>query len=150
MEHTRKLADPDDLIPRQVGDRCLADDWRHVVLAVRLEGNVLQENYLIVPADFLEGAAEMNRRILFVSAGIFAPGSRDATRCIEKPYAVGIVAGPTDQRPDGFCDFARNFAFRRGLDEVAILRIAMIVHSQSSHWISSATAAACSRISGTA
>ena len=90
--------------PRQIGDRRLADDRREVMLAMRLERDVLQQHDLVIAADLLEGAAEMVGRILAIAAGIFAPGARDALRRVEQPLAVGIVAGPADQGPHRLLD----------------------------------------------
>ena len=85
--------------PRQIGDRRLADDRREMMLAMRLERDVLQQHDLVIAADLLEGAAEMVRRILGIAARIFLPGARDPRRRVEQPLAVGIVAGPADQGP---------------------------------------------------
>src|SRR4029079_8464767 len=98
----------------------------------------------------LEGAAEMDRRVFGIAAGIFAPGLGDPARRIEQAFPIGVVARPADQRPHGLADVARDFTRRRGFDEVAVLRVAMLRHCPISRAMSSATAAACSRMSGTA
>src|SRR3954447_4239123 len=124
-----------------------------MMLAVRLERNVLQKNDFVVAADFLKGAAEMHRRIFGIAAGIFAPRAGHAARRVEQPFPVGIVAGPANEGPDRLPHVLRNLARRRRFDEVAVFRFAMPewrIHLSISRAISSATAAACSRISGTA
>src|SRR5215210_3368010 len=50
VQHARQFADADDLVARQISDRRLADDRRHVVLAMRLERDVLQQHDLVVTA----------------------------------------------------------------------------------------------------
>src|SRR5690348_16649586 len=153
MEDPCKLADSDDLVPRQIRDRRLADDRRHVMLAMRLEGDVLQQHDLVISADLFEGAVEMYRRVLGVPLGIFAPSAGDSARRVEQPFAVGIVTRPADQRADCLLHLLRNFTCLRRFDEIAVFGLAMIegrVHFASSCWMSAATSAACSRISGTA
>ena len=124
VKHPRELADPDHLVVRQVGDRRLADDRRHVVLAVRLERDVLQQHDLVIAADFLEGAAKMLRGIFLIAARIFPPRARDAPRRIEQAFAVGVVAGPADQRPDRFAT-SSGTPCRWRLDEIAVVGLAM-------------------------
>src|SRR5436190_24350414 len=95
----------------------------------------------------------MEGRILGIAPRIFTPGLSDTARGIEQAIAIWIVAGPADQRPHRFAHFARNFILGRGFHEVAILRITMFDrrgHRPSSRAISTAIAAACSRMSGTA
>src|SRR5690349_9790802 len=122
-----------------------------MVLAVRLERDVPQEHDLVIAADLFEGAAEVDRGILGIALGIFLPRTGDAARRVEQALAVRVVAGPADERSDGLGDILRNRAGRRRLDQIAIVGIAVIVaHVASSRSISSATAAACSRMSGTA
>ena len=55
VEHARQLGDADDAVARQIGDRRLADDRRHVMLAMRLERDVLEQHDLVIAADLLEG-----------------------------------------------------------------------------------------------
>src|SRR6478672_3332161 len=124
-----------------------------MVLAMRLERNVLEQHDLVVTADLLEGAAEMHRRVFRIAVGIFAPRARHPSRSVEQAFAVGIVASPADQRPDRLRHVLRDLIRRRGFDEIAIPRLAMVeqwIHAFSSRAISSAAEAACSRISGTA
>src|SRR2546423_2172902 len=96
-----------------------------MMLAVRLERNVLQKHDLVVAADLLKGAAEMHRRIFGITAGIFAPGAGDAARGVDQTLTVGIVAGPANEGPDRLPYVLRNLARRRGFDEVAVFRFAM-------------------------
>src|SRR6185437_6236233 len=57
VDHARQFADADHLVRRQVADVHAADDRSHVVLTVRLKGDVAQHDQLVVAADLLEGTA---------------------------------------------------------------------------------------------
>src|SRR5690242_15447548 len=153
MEHASKLADSNHLVLGQIGDGGLADDGRHVVLAMRLERDRLQQNDLVIAADLLEGPVEVHRRVLGIALGIFAPGTSDAPRGVEQALTVGIVAGPANERSDRLFHVLGDLGLLRGLDEIPVFGLTMKerrVHFASSFWMSSATSAACSRISGTA
>ena len=150
VEHARQLADSDHLVARQIGDRRLADDRRHMMLAMRLERDVLQQHDLVIAADLLEGPGEVDRRVLGIAAGIFAPGPRHALRRVEQAFAVGVVAGPADQVRTASADLAGDVDLGRGFDQVAVFGVAMFAHALKLLRDSSATAAACPRISGTA
>ena len=78
LQHARELGDADDMVARQIGDMRLADDRRHVMLAMRLERDVLEQHDLVIAADFLEDAREMIGRIVGIALAIFLPGARDA------------------------------------------------------------------------
>src|SRR6476661_4378505 len=153
VQHARELADADDAVLRQVGDRRLADDRRHVVLAMRLERDVLEEHDLVIAAHLFEGAAEVSGGVLFIATGIFTPGAGHAARRIQQSLTIWIVAGPADKSPDSFLDVLRHFGSFAVFDEVAVFGFAVLkgrIHALSSRLMSSATAAACSRMSGTA
>ena len=105
VEHAGELGDSDDAVGRQIGDRGLADDRRHMMFAVRLERNVLEQHELVVAADLLEHPAQVDRGILAIAEAVFLPRPRHALGRIEQAFAFGIVAGPVDQRPDRFLHF---------------------------------------------
>src|SRR3546814_3612598 len=44
IEHARELGNADDAVARQIGDRCLAGDRRHMMFAMRLERNRSEEH----------------------------------------------------------------------------------------------------------
>ncbi len=67
MEHARELADADHLVVGQIGDRSLADDRRKVVLAMRLKRNVLEKDDLVVAADLVEGAAQVDGGVFSIT-----------------------------------------------------------------------------------
>ena len=100
VQHARQLGNAHDMVARQIGDRRLADDRRHVMLAMRLERDVLQQHDLVIAAHFLENSRQMDRRILAVALAIFLPRARHALGRVEQAFAAGIVAGPAEQRAD--------------------------------------------------
>src|SRR3546814_2490042 len=55
VQHARQLGYADHPVARKIGDMRLADDRRQVMLAVRLEGNVLQKHDLVIAAHLAEG-----------------------------------------------------------------------------------------------
>ena len=119
---------PTTLLLRQIGDRRLADDRRHVVLAMRLERYVLQKDDLVIAADLFEGPAEMERRDPPRTPRIFAsrrarPGAacRAALRGRDRLPPSGSASGPPRRRRREL----RTAGAR--LDEVAVFRIAMFV-----------------------
>src|SRR5262249_50311494 len=126
VENTCQLADTHHPITGQIGDRRLADDRREMVFAMRLERNVLEEDDLVIAADFLEGPAQVDRGILLVAARIFLPRPRNAARGVEQSLSVGIVARPADQCTDGLAYLGGNFAVGPGIDEIAVFRLAML------------------------
>src|SRR5690606_26769395 len=101
VHHPRELADADDLAIGQVADVRLADDRRHVVLAVRLELDVAQHDHLVVAGDLLEGAGEVLVRIQGVAAEPVAVGTGDPRRGVQQALARGVLAGPAQQGADG-------------------------------------------------
>ena len=63
--HAGELRQADDAFGREIGDMRLADEGHHVVLAMRIEGNVADEHDIVIAADVFEGALER------VSAGFW-------------------------------------------------------------------------------
>ena len=56
LEHTGKLGNANHAVARHIGNRCLADDRSHMVFAMRLERNVLEQHQFIIAANFGEPA----------------------------------------------------------------------------------------------
>ncbi len=98
VDHARELADAHHLAAGEIADVHPSDHRRHVVLAVRLEGDVAQHDHLVVAADFLEGAPEVRGRIDLVSGKPVAVGVDDPVRGIAQAFAVGILARPAQER----------------------------------------------------
>jgi hypothetical protein len=69
----------------------------HVVLAVRLEADVAQQNHLVVTLDFLEGALEQVEGVDGVAGEELLVGLYDALRRAGQAFARRVVAGPADQ-----------------------------------------------------
>src|SRR5262245_6883791 len=102
LNETRKLGYPDHFLARQVADVCATRDWGHVVLTMRHEPDVAQHHHFVVPRDLLERARQMLAGILAVAGKPFLIGTHDAGRRIEQSFAVGVIAGPQDERANGF------------------------------------------------
>ena len=90
-----------------------------MMLAKALEGDVLEEDDLVIAANLLEGPRQMDGRVFGIALGIFAPCLGDAARGVGQPLAVRVVAGPADKGADRLADLARHRAVGRGFDQVA-------------------------------
>jgi hypothetical protein len=101
VQHPRQLGDPHHPVARQVGDVRLADDRGHVVLAVRLERDVLQQHDVVIAAHLLEHPRQVPGGILAIALAIFLPGPRHPRRGVDQPLARRILAGPAQQGADG-------------------------------------------------
>ena len=71
-----------------------------MVLAMRFEADVLQHDDLVIPVHLLEGALQQRHRVLVVAAEEFGIGAHDPVGRAEQALALGVVAGPADQRAD--------------------------------------------------
>jgi hypothetical protein len=98
IDHTCQLTDADHLVGGQVTDVHAPDDRRHVVLAMRLEGDVAQHHHLIVTADFLEGAPQVVGRVDLVPRKPVAVSVQHALRGVAQALAARIIARPAQQR----------------------------------------------------
>ena len=58
-----QLADADHFPIGQIADMNFADDWSHVVFAMRFETDVAQDDHLIVTIDFVERAPQLLHRV---------------------------------------------------------------------------------------
>jgi hypothetical protein len=72
-----------------------------MMLAVRLEWDVLEQHNLVVAADFMENTREVIGRIFEVALAIFLPRARNALGRIEQAFALGIVACPAEDGAHG-------------------------------------------------
>jgi len=107
LDDACELAYPDDFAIGQIADMDLADDRRHVVLAVRFEAYVAQHDHLVVAVDLVERAAQKLDGILTIAAEPVLERARNARRGSFESLAVGVVANPQEQRADcGFGLFA--------------------------------------------
>jgi len=101
LDHACELADADDLAIGQVADVGLADDRRHMVLAMALELDVAQHDQLVVAGDLLEGALEVFARLVGIAAEPVAVGIDDALGRVQQSLARRVLAGPAQQRANG-------------------------------------------------
>src|SRR5436309_2364917 len=71
----------------------------------------------------------MVRRVFAIAGAIFLPGASDALGGVEQALAIGIVAGPADQRADRLGDMLGHGDLGRGGDDVTVYRVMVrIVH----------------------
>ena len=101
IDDAGNLGQADDLAVRQIADMRLADDRHHVVLAMRMELDVADDDEIVIAGDLLEGAAELFRRAHVVAVEHFEVGLGDALGRVDQALAVRIVAGPAQQRAHG-------------------------------------------------
>ena len=101
VHHPGKLTDPHHPVPGQIAHVGLTVNGRKVMLAVGNKGNIAQQQDLVVTADLLEGALQIEGGILGIAGAIFAPRPRDAFGGVEQPLTHRIVACPADQRAHG-------------------------------------------------
>ncbi|VTZ59980.1 conserved hypothetical protein [Sinorhizobium medicae] len=90
---------------RQVGDMGLADNRHHMVLAMRIERDVLFEHDIIVAGDFLEGSAEHVFRREIVAAENFPICLGDTRGRVLQAFSCRIFARPAQQYTNGFFGF---------------------------------------------
>src|SRR5262249_45894360 len=98
VHETDKLGNSHNPLARQIADVNAADDRRYVVFAMRFEPDVAQQDDLVVAGDFFEGPLQVLARIFEITCKPFLVCARDARRCANKSFAVGIIAGPTNER----------------------------------------------------
>ena len=67
LDHARELADADHAAARNIGHAGVADDRRHVVLAMALEANIAQHHHLVIALDLLEGFLQDGGRVLGIA-----------------------------------------------------------------------------------
>ena len=109
IDDARDLGQADNLAVRQIADMRLADDRHHMMLAMRVECYVLDDDEVVIAGDFLEGAAELLGRAHVVAVEHFAECLGDTLRRVYQALSLWIVAGPAQQRGDRRLDlgFAR-------------------------------------------
>jgi NifU-like protein involved in Fe-S cluster formation len=98
LDDAGELRQADHAAARVVADMDLADEGHHVVLAMRIERDVADEDHVLVAVDLLEDALEHVARVLAIALVELAIGLGDALRRIEQALPRRIVARPADQR----------------------------------------------------
>ena len=79
-----------------------ADERRHVMLAMGIEFYVAQHHDVVIAFEVGEGARQRLIGILVVALEIFAIRLDHAAGGFMQALAGGIIAGPCNQRADGF------------------------------------------------
>ncbi len=62
------------------------------------KGNVAHQDDIVIAADLGEGRFQNRCRALIVAGEKFGIGVDHAARGVEQPFAIGVVAGPCDER----------------------------------------------------
>ena len=98
IDQPRQLGKADHPVDRLVGDVRLASEGHHVVLAMRVEGDVAHKHEVVVPADLAESAFQHIHRAFAIAAVKFLVGVDHALGRVAQPLAVGIISGVGNQR----------------------------------------------------
>ncbi|MNX82817.1 hypothetical protein D3C86_1145590 [compost metagenome] len=99
IHQTRQLGEAHHPVSRQVGDVGAPVEGQHVVLAGRVEGDVLEQDELLVPFDLFEGRREDLGGVLVVAGEDLGPAAQDPVGSVLETLAVGILADDLEQRP---------------------------------------------------
>ena len=91
-----------------------------MMLAMRFEADVTQDDHLVIASRLLEGAFENRDRVLAIAGEPFLVGAHDTLRRAKQTLAIGIVPRPAQQRAHGRFGF---LAGRLGGDGVAFIRL---------------------------
>lgn len=79
----------------------LADDRRHVVLAMAFIGDVAQHDQFVVAGHFFEGALQVGARFFAVTAEPVAIGFGHPAWGVQQAFAGRILTGPAQQGAHG-------------------------------------------------
>ena len=96
VDNARQLADADHAAVWNVGHPNLADDRRHVMLAMALETNATQYDHLVIAFDLFEGLFQDIDRVLCIACEEFLQRARYARRRLDQAVPFGIFARPPD------------------------------------------------------
>jgi hypothetical protein len=91
VREARDLGDPDDLAARQIRDVDLPEERQEVMLAKRVEIDVLDDDHLGVLFGE-ERSIDDGFRVLGVTAGQLAQGSGAASWSLQETLALGVLA----------------------------------------------------------
>ena len=127
VQHACKLRDAHHPVTGQVGNGCLPDNRRHVMLAMGLKRYVLEQDNFIIAANLFERARQMQARVFAIPAAIFPPGTADTARRIQKALPIGIITCSAPERPDGVLHVMRNGKFSVFANGFKIMRL--VIHS---------------------
>jgi len=102
VQHAGELGNPDDAVAGKIRDVRLADDRRHVMLAMGEKRDVLEKDDVVVTPDLFERSFQMHRGLFFVAPAILAPSPCNAFGRIDQAFSVRIVSCPAQQGTNGF------------------------------------------------
>src|SRR5262249_60763011 len=77
-----------------------ADDWREVMLAMRLEADVAQHDQLVIAVHLRERAGQEGDGIDVVAGEEFLIGAHHPVGRADETLTLRVVAGPAQQRAD--------------------------------------------------
>src|SRR5690606_33744333 len=92
------LGKANHLVIGQIGDMRLADDRHHMVLAMRMERDVLYEDEIVIAADFLENRTEDFFRAFRIACEQFLISLCHTLRRSQNAFALRVVSSPKQKR----------------------------------------------------
>jgi hypothetical protein len=108
IEHAGELGDAHNPVLGHIGNGGRADDGGHMMFAVGLERDILEQDQLIISAHLFKGPGEMEARVLAIARTIFEPGPCHPLGRVEQAFAARIIARPFDQGPDRVANLSRD------------------------------------------
>ena len=102
VQHAGELGNADDAVAGKICDVRLADDRRHVMLAMGEKRDVLEKDDVVVTAGVLKRSFQMHRGLFFVAPAILPPSPCNAFGRVDQAFSVRIVSRPAQQGTNGF------------------------------------------------
>src|SRR5216683_2867306 len=100
VDQARQLAQTDDLAVRHVADVRPPKEWKQVVLAHAVEGDVLHDDHVVEAVEGKQRIADDGRRIGCVALREISKGRSDSVGCFEEPLPAGVHTQLLQQRRD--------------------------------------------------
>ena len=98
VDDARELGEPDHAAVGDVRDMRLAHERHHVVLAVAVDLDVLEEHQLVVALDLAEGALQRLEGIGVVAPEVLVHGLDDPGWGVDQAFPRGVVADEAEER----------------------------------------------------
>src|SRR5512147_1311017 len=132
VDHTRDLAQPDDLtVARQIDDVRTAGEGQQMVLADAEDLDVAHDHQVVGAGLVREDATEVIRRVVAHASEHIAVCARDTRRGFDQTIPVGVLADRDQDLPHGPLDSLQvNFVD----PPVVAYRTAAVGYSQSAYW----------------
>ena len=99
LHHSGYLAQPGNLPVGYIGHVCLADEWQHMVLAGRIEFNVLDEDHLLVLLVENGGLDDLNS-VLGIALRHELHSLRHPLRCLQQSFPLNVLTEKLQYFPD--------------------------------------------------